>query len=71
MDGPGVACGATIEFFATSDDAAARARHVDSLMQAGLAASEYDTVNATALLRVSGVLTPDQAGQYKSAFMGR
>jgi hypothetical protein len=69
VDGAGaspVDLGGVIETFATSGDAHSRAAHLQSTLK-GLAAAEYHYYVGASLIRVSRVLTPDQAEDYQSA----
>lgn len=64
---PGTDCGATVEVFDTSGQATARSQYIQSLL-GGLLGTEYHYFSGTALLRVTGHLTPDQAKAYDTAF---
>jgi hypothetical protein len=64
---PGTDCGATVEVFATPDQALARSQYIQSLM-GGIFGTEYHYLAGTALLRVTGTLTPDVAMQYDTKF---
>jgi hypothetical protein len=60
-----LALGGTVEVFATSSDAAARARYVQTIEKAApILGSEYDYVKGAVLARISGLLTPAQAASY-------
>ncbi|WP_405061950.1 hypothetical protein OG474_09915 [Kribbella sp. NBC_01505] len=63
----GVSCGASVEVFASAEDVAARAKYVAAATKA-VSSLEYDTVVGTALLRVTGDLTPAQAAEYAAKF---
>lgn len=60
--------GGSIETFATADDATRRFTYVSNIAKTGGPFAEYDYVDGTALLRVSGQLTPAQAKAYADAF---
>lgn len=60
--------GGSVEVFATSGDAAAREQYIRAVEKAApIVGTEYDYVSGPVLLRVSQVLTPQQAEQYKAA----
>jgi hypothetical protein len=66
--GPDVTEGGSIEVYATHADAVRRAVYIETITQAApLLGTEYDYVSGGVLLRVSGNLTPTQAGQYEQA----
>lgn len=66
---PSTDCGATIEVFPTSDQATARSEYIQSILGGGgVLGTEYHYFSGTALLRVTGHLTPDQAKAYDTAF---
>lgn len=58
-----VSPGGSIEVFASSDDLKARKTLIDTLTKS-FSVPEYDYQNGLFLLRVSGILTPDQAKEY-------
>lgn len=64
---PSTDCGATVEVFDTSDQAHARSQYIQSLL-GGMLGTEYHYFSGSALLRVTGHLTPDQAMAYDTAF---
>jgi hypothetical protein len=64
----GVDAGATVEVFATLDDAQQRADYIAAIKQGGLMGTEYHTIAGTALLRVTGTLTPTASRVYAAAF---
>ena len=60
--------GGSVEVFATSGDATAREQYIQAAEKAApIVGTEYDYVSGPVLLRVSQVLTPQQAAQYKAA----
>lgn len=66
---PATDCGATIEVFATADQALARSQYIQSILSGGgILGTEYHTLVGPALLRVTGTLTPDQAKVYADKF---
>jgi hypothetical protein len=66
-DVPGAACGATVEVFATVDDATTREKYIATAIKS-IGSSEYHTIVGTALLRVTGELTPKQAAVFADRF---
>jgi hypothetical protein len=67
----GVDAGGSVEVFADADAAAARQQYIQQLQKAApLLGTEYSYVDGTALVRVSGKLTPDQAADYERAVAG-
>lgn len=60
-------CGATIEVYPTADEALTRSQYIQSLL-GGALGTEYHYFTGTALLRVTGELTPDQAKVYAAKF---
>lgn len=62
-----VSRGGEIEVFADSAAAEARAKYIETVTKSLPALAEYDYVHGTVLVRVSMLLTPVQAGQYKAA----
>lgn len=64
---PATSCGATIEVYPTADQALARSEYIQSLL-GGILGTEYHYFGGTALLRVTGQLTPDQAKEYAAKF---
>lgn len=68
-DGPGVDCGAVIEQWPDEDAAQDRADYIQGILEdSPVLGSEYDYVNGSLLLRVSGALTPSEAEEYEQAF---
>ncbi|MFG1912582.1 hypothetical protein [Kribbella sp. NPDC048928] len=68
----GVDCGATVEIWPTTEDAKRRAAYIQNLLKdAPALGTEYDYVNAGALLRVAGALKPSTAKAYAGAFGGQ
>lgn len=66
---PATSCGATIEVYPTADKALARSEYIQSILgNGGVLGTEYHYFSGTALLRVTGELTPDQAKEYASKF---
>lgn len=59
--------GGEIEVFADPAAAAARAKYIQAVTKSMPALAEYDYVHGTVLVRVSMLLTPAQAGEYKKA----
>src|SRR5690349_9313659 len=59
--------GGAIEVFADPAAATARAKYIQTVTQSLPALAEYDYVHGTVVVRVSHYLTPEQAGQYKTA----
>lgn len=59
--------GGSIEAFANAADAQTRAKYVEAVTKSMPALNEYDYVHGTVLVRVSHLLTPDQAAAYKTA----
>ncbi|MFH9348314.1 hypothetical protein [Kitasatospora sp. NPDC017646] len=59
--------GATVEVFATAEDAKARAAYIEAIGKAQPIFAEYDYVHGTVLVRVAKALTPDQAAEYDKA----
>ena len=59
--------GGAVEVFSSPADAKARAAYIQAVTKSMPALAEYDYVHGTVLVRVSHYLTPDQAGQYKTA----
>lgn len=63
-----VQLGGSIEVYPDTDGAQARAKYIEGLISAApVLGTEYDYVAGTVVVRVSGLLTPDQAAAYKSA----
>lgn len=56
-----------IEVFADHDDAQARADYIQKVTKGMPALTEYDYVAGDAVVRVSHLLTPAEAAQYKAA----
>lgn len=68
-DDLGADCGATIEVFASPEEAQARSDYIQAMLkEAPVLGSEYNTVVGPALLRVSGKVKPSVATQYADAF---
>lgn len=66
---PGASCGATVEVFASAEDAKARSDYIQSILRGGgLLGTEYHTRADAALPRVAGELTPKQAAVYAEKF---
>lgn len=62
--------GGGVEIFATTADRDARERYVEAIAKNGPLLSEYDyPIGSLALLRVSHILTPDQARVYQAALV--
>ncbi|MFE5582577.1 hypothetical protein [Kitasatospora sp. NPDC056531] len=59
--------GATVEVFATAEDAKARAAYIEAIGKAQPIFAEYDFLHGTVLVRVAKALTPDQAAEYDKA----
>jgi hypothetical protein len=62
--------GGEIEVFADPASAAARAKYIETVTKSLPALAEYDYVHGAVLVRVSMLLTPAQAGEYKTAANG-
>jgi hypothetical protein len=62
-----IAEGGSIEVFETTELAQGRADYITGIIAANPILVEYDFINGPVLLRVSGVLTPDQAAVYDQA----
>lgn len=62
--------GGSIEVFEDEEQARSRADYIQTVIEKNPALVEYDFVEGTVLLRVSGALTPDEAAQYKKAMQG-
>lgn len=60
----------SVEVFATSGEAQARARYIQSIRSGGILGTEYDYLSGGVLLRLSGQLTPAQAQAYAAAAGG-
>ena len=64
-----ISCGAKIEVFDDEDAAKQRYEYITTIVkETGGLLTEYDYLDGTVLLRVSGELKPSQAEEYKSAF---
>lgn len=67
--------GGSVEYYSTSAGARRRADYIQGLQaRSPMLGTEYDYLDGAALLRVSGGLTPAQAGKLKAEFsrvMGR
>ncbi|MGW2371645.1 hypothetical protein [Kitasatospora sp. NPDC001683] len=59
--------GATVEVFASAEDAKARAAYIEAIGKAQPIFAEYDFVHGAVLVRVAKALTPDQAAEYDKA----
>lgn len=60
--------GGSVEVFSSGGDAKDRRGYIQSLQKgSALFGSEYDYIRGGALVRVSGLLTPDQAKEYQAA----
>ncbi|MEU3568909.1 hypothetical protein AB0E96_10865 [Kitasatospora sp. NPDC036755] len=66
-DADSVARGGAVEVFATEADAKARAQYIQGIVKSLPAVAEYDFVHGTVLIRVSKLLTPEQADGFKGA----
>lgn len=62
-----VELGGAVETFSTAADAAARAKYIQGIARSMPALAEYDYVHGPTVIRISHYLTPQQAGQYKTA----
>ncbi|MFE9844719.1 hypothetical protein [Streptomyces goshikiensis] len=62
-----VSLGGAIEAFASAADAQTRATYIQTVTKGMPALAEYDYVHGATLVRVSRLLTPEQAGEYKTA----
>jgi hypothetical protein len=70
-DPGGVEYGGSIEVFANSTKALARANYIGAISQASPALGDgYDYLKGPILIRVSGTLNPDDAGLYMKAIPG-
>lgn len=68
-DEMGVACGATVEVFASAKGAQDRSAFIQSILEdAPTLGSEYHYLDGEVLLRVSGDLNPTDAQDYDAAF---
>ncbi|MEU4094466.1 hypothetical protein [Streptomyces sp. NPDC026673] len=67
LDKDDVTRGGGIEVFGNHDDAQARAAYIQAVTKGMPALTEYDYVSGNVVVRVSHLLTPDQAGKYKAA----
>jgi hypothetical protein len=60
--------GGSVEIYEDPQDATRRAKHIASVLKAApMFGTEYHYTKGGVLLRVSGELTPEQAGKYKAA----
>jgi serine/threonine-protein kinase len=67
-----VDAGGSVEVFASADAAAARQRYIQQVQTtAPFVGTEYSYLDGTALVRVSGKLTPDQAADYERVIEAR
>ncbi|MFK0222185.1 hypothetical protein ACIQWN_28845 [Streptomyces vinaceus] len=62
-----VSLGGAIEAFTAPAEAEARANYIRTVTQGMPMLTEYDYVHGTNLIRVSRLLTPEQAGDYEKA----
>lgn len=62
--------GGAIEVFGNATDATAREKYIQAVTKTMPALAEYDYVHGNVLVRVSHLLTPAQAQQYKAAADG-
>jgi hypothetical protein len=63
-----VGFGGSVEVFPDASSAQDRGRYLETINKASpIFGSEYDYAAGPVLLRVSGILTPDQAAPYQSA----
>ncbi|MFD5731970.1 hypothetical protein ACFWIY_03945 [Streptomyces sioyaensis] len=62
-----VELGGAIESFANAADASTRAKYIQAVTKGMPALGEYDYVHGALVIRISRLLTPRQAGQYKAA----
>jgi len=68
LDKTNLGRGGKVEVFADAGGAKARMKYIQSCLKSmPILGSEYDYVVGTALLRVSGLLTPTQAKAYQAA----
>ncbi|MFB6722154.1 hypothetical protein ACFCV3_18405 [Kribbella sp. NPDC056345] len=66
---PDTACGARVEVFETPAVAKKRSAYIQGILEGGgVLGTEYHTVVGSTLLRVTGELTPKQAGVYAAKF---
>jgi hypothetical protein len=64
-----ISCGAKVEVFDDEDAAENRYDYITTIVEeAGGLLTEYDYLDGTVLLRVSGELKPSEAEEYESAF---
>lgn len=67
---PSVSWGAAVEVFETAEQAQARSDYIQGIIDdAPILGREYLTVSGTAVLRVSGELSPRVAAAYEAAFL--
>jgi len=59
--------GGSVEVFPDAELAKARADYIQGILKSGGFGSEYDYINGTALVRVTGNLTPSKAKEYQKA----
>ncbi len=69
-DGDSVTRGGSVEVFATAADAQARVDYIAGIIKNMPVFTEYDYVHGTEVLRVSKLLTPDQAKGLEAALQG-
>jgi hypothetical protein len=62
-----VQLGGSVEVFSAPGDAAARSKYVAAVTKSVQAFAEYDYVHGDIVLRLSHLLTPDEAAAYKKA----
>lgn len=66
-----VACGAKVEVYKSTADAAARTKYLLGMMKTGaILGGEYDYVRGVEVLRVFGGVQPSLAEKYRVAFGG-
>lgn len=67
LDSGSVGYGGSVEVFADDADAKARAAYLSTILKAmPIIGTEYEYRNGNVLIRVSGLLTPEQAAAYKA-----
>jgi hypothetical protein len=62
--------GGSVEVFADADSARKRSDYIQAIAKGFPAAGEYDYLSGGVLVRVSRILTPDQAKDYETALKG-
>jgi len=68
--GSGVDGGGSVEVYPNEDGATRRREQMQRISQSSPAIGEYTYQQGVAVLRVSRMLTPEQAAQYEQAFEG-